>query len=261
MRRWSKIAVLLALAAELAPTQQPAPGQGRIVSLTGTMAVRRGGQTLALHANQTVQAGDELITGDRSEAAIQTPDGSTVRIFPDSRVIFSGLPSSIGEYLKLLLGSVKVHVEKLGGRPNPHKMTTPTAIIAVRGTTFSVFVDEDDATLVAVDEGLVSVANIRSPAGEVLLRQGQRTWVRQNRPPAQAQRFRGASEKADLEPSRGGQRATEVASANASFNRSKDNSRGKGGPHAQTAQPGGNVTNVNPAGHVPAGLNKAPGKK
>ncbi|MBA3975702.1 MAG: hypothetical protein C0504_15970, partial [Candidatus Solibacter sp.] len=91
------------------------------------------------------------------------------------------------------------------GRPNPHKLTTPTAVIAVRGTTFSVFVDETDATLVAVDEGLVGVANVQSPDQEVLLKAGQRSWVRPGQPPQQAQAFRGRSERADLMPASGNQ--------------------------------------------------------
>jgi hypothetical protein len=141
-----------------------------------------------------------LITGPNSEAVIQASDGSTVRVFPDSRVIFNERSADIQEFLHLFLGSIKVHIERISGRPNPHKMTTPTAVIAVRGTTFSVFVDEMDATLVAVDEGEVAVANVASPLEEVILRNGQRTWVQRGQPPIAAQRFRGRSERADLIP-------------------------------------------------------------
>jgi hypothetical protein len=169
--------------------------------LTGELTVHRGrlpAQLLKLQ--EAVQPGDELITGPNAEAVIQASDGSTVHVFPDSRVIFSERSADIQEFLHLLLGSIKVHIEKLSGRPNPHRMTTPTAIIAVRGTTFSVFVDETDATLVAVEEGVVAVANARFPADEVLLNRGQRTWVRPGQPPVRAQAFRGRSERADLIP-------------------------------------------------------------
>ena len=88
------------------------------------------------------------------------------------------------DWLHLFLGSVKVHVQRLSGRPNPQSMTTPTAVIAVRGTTFDVFVDEMDATLVQVDEGLVSVASRELPGRDVLLRPGQRAWVRRGMEPA-----------------------------------------------------------------------------
>jgi hypothetical protein len=157
----------------------------------------------ALALNEAVGTDDELITDARSEATIQAGDGSTVHIYPDSRVVFNQQSFGIGDFLHLFFGSIKVHIEKLGGRPNPHSMTTPTAVIAVRGTTFSVFVDDTDATLVAVDEGLVAVANRNNPSNELLLRPGQRTWVRANQPPLRAQAFRGASEHADMMPGAG----------------------------------------------------------
>lgn len=176
-------------------------GPTKVVSLTGTLTVKRARDTARLlRLHDAVASGDELITGPNSEAVIRASDGSTVRIFPDSHVIFNERSADIQEFLHLFLGSIKVHIEKISGRPNPHKMTTPTAVIAVRGTTFSVFVDETDATLVAVDEGEVSVANVASPSQEVILRNGQRTWVQRGQQPAVAQRFRGRSERADLIP-------------------------------------------------------------
>lgn len=219
---------------------QQLPG-ARIISLSGDLSVRRGRMPVQmLHLYEGVQTGDELITGQDSEATIQTSDGSTVHIFPDSRVIFSEHSFDIQEFLHLFLGSIKVHIEKLSGRPNPHKMTTPTAVIAVRGTTFSVFVDETDATLVGVDEGTVSVANQRSPSDEVLLHGGQRTWVRGNQPPLRAQAFRGRSERADLARAKmgmGGQAAAGMGDpANAMSG--ANSARGIGGIGGMSGRPG-----------------------
>lgn len=195
----------LFLAGDLrAQTTPPNLTGARIIGLTGELSLRRlREQPRVLKLNDEVQPGDELITGPSAEAVIQARDGSTVRIFPDSRIIFSEHSPDIQEFLHLFFGSIKVHIEKLSGRPNPHQMTTPSAVIAVRGTTFSVFVDDTDATLVAVDEGLVGVANRRAPSEEVLLHGGQRTWVRGDQPPLRAQRFRGRSEQADLIPGPG----------------------------------------------------------
>jgi hypothetical protein len=204
--RWLAVLILAAVTVGAGDAQIPPPatGNGRIVSLAGELSVRRGAmaaQFLKLH--ELVQVGDEIATGSNSEAVIQASDGSTIRIFPDSRVIFSEKSPGIQGFLQLFLGSIKVHIEKLSGRPNPHTMTTPTAIIAVRGTTFSVFVDETDATLVAVDEGIVAVSNVRLPSQELLLRGGQKTWVMPGQPPMLAARFRGPSERADMIPARG----------------------------------------------------------
>ncbi|MCW5983537.1 MAG: FecR domain-containing protein [Bryobacteraceae bacterium] len=179
---------------------QPGTGvQARVVSLTGTLSVMRSRQPPhVLKVNDAVAQGDELVTGENSAALIRAADGSTVRIYPDSRVVYSEQSPDISEFLHLFFGSIKVHIERLSGRPNPQKLTTPTAVIAVRGTTFSVFVDDTDATLVAVDEGLVAVANVSAPTDEVLLGPGQRTWVRPGQRPALAQRFRGRSERVGL---------------------------------------------------------------
>lgn len=204
---WQAALVLVALTVQTVGAQvvpPPSPGSGRVLSLTGELSVRRGAlppQPLKRH--DLVRVGDEIRTGSTTEAVIQTSDGSSVRIFPDSRVIFNERSGGIQRFLHLVLGSIKVHIEKLSGRPNPQTLTTPTAIIAVRGTTFSVFVDETDATLVAVDEGIVAVSNVRIPSQEILLRRGQKTWVRQGQPPAAAARFRGPSERADVVPNRG----------------------------------------------------------
>lgn len=204
--RWA--AVLAAVLACLTPlkAQAPDPGAARVVSLTGTLTLKGFRQeSRLLRLNDPIQSGDELATGENSQAILRTSDGSTVTIYPDSHVIFNERSADVRELLHLFLGSIKVHIEKLSGRPNPHKLSTPTAVIAVRGTTFSVFVDDMDSTLVAVDEGLVGVANRQAPDQEVLLKAGQRTWVRRGQPPQQAQAFRGRSERADLTPSSGTQ--------------------------------------------------------
>jgi ferric-dicitrate binding protein FerR (iron transport regulator) len=199
------VLTLLAWTSDPAMAQTPLAGQGRVISVTGNLSVRRASlASRVMSVNETVGIGDELVTDAQSEAVIQSNDGSTVHIFPDSRVIYSEPAAGFGEFLHLVFGSIKVHIEKLSGRPNPHSMTTPTAVIAVRGTTFSVFVDDTDATLVAVDEGMVAVANRRSPSDEVLLHPGQRTWVRADQRPLRAQAFRGRSEQADMMPAQRG---------------------------------------------------------
>lgn len=204
--RWTALAAAMLAGLACAQAQVADRGAARVVSLAGTLTLNGFRQeSRLLHLNDPVHSGDELATGENSQAILRTSDGSTVTIYPDSRVIFNERSADVRELLHLFLGSVKVHIEKLSGRPNPHKLTTPTAVIAVRGTTFSVFVDDTDSTLVAVDEGLVGVANVQSPDQEVLLKAGQRSWVRPGQPPQQAQAFRGRSERADLIPASAGQ--------------------------------------------------------
>src|SRR5574340_759888 len=218
-----KLAIGVVLFALFAQAQE-----ARIIALSGTLSMKRAGQQArVLRLHEAVAPGDELTTDSRSEAVVQTPDGSTMRIFPDSHVIFSGRPGGVENLLHLLFGSVKVQIEKLSGRPNPQRLTTPTAVIAVRGTKFTVLVDEVNITLVAVDEGAVSVANIQTPGNEVLLRAGQRTWVRPGQHPMAAQKFHGRSERADLMATRNAQRHEEHEMMKAN-KKSSDVSSGRG---------------------------------
>jgi ferric-dicitrate binding protein FerR (iron transport regulator) len=164
-----------------------APGgvQGQVAAVKGQVSLVRGqASPVLLHKHDTVEAGDEILTDHKSSATIRMPDGSTVRIYPDSHVVLRTETGNWKEFLNVFLGNVRVQIEKLSGRPNPKSMTTPTAIIAVRGTIFSVSVDQTGDTQVGVGEGLVSVASLLQPQNEVLLKPGQSCWMRhgQQRP-------------------------------------------------------------------------------
>ena len=52
---------------------------------------------------------------------------------------------------------VRVKINHFGGKPNPYRMNSPTASIAVRGTEFSIQVDQQGQTQVVVYEGAVEV--------------------------------------------------------------------------------------------------------
>ena len=94
---------------------------------------------------------------------------------------------------------MKVHIQKLGGQPNYNRVRTPTAVISVRGTVFDVAVeDEDDTTLVSVDEGQVVVRHLLKPGPDRVLNAGD--WVRvfKNQPLATRTVDRGSTVRAAL---------------------------------------------------------------
>jgi hypothetical protein len=65
-------------------------------------------------------------------------------------------------------------------------VSSPTAVISVRGTVFEVVVeDEDGTTFVSVDEGLVGVRSKAVASAEVLLQPTQSIRVFKNQPLAQ----------------------------------------------------------------------------
>ena len=82
---------------------------------------------------------------------------------------------------------MKVHIQKLGGQPNYNRVRTPTAVISVRGTVFDVAIeDEDDTTLVSVEEGQVGVQHLLKPGPERILNPGESIRVFRNQPLAMA---------------------------------------------------------------------------
>ena len=139
----------------------PAPGgdeaAAQVLTLTGQVSVLRDNYPWALKIGDSVPAVHQIITGADGYAVFQVSDGSTFEVFANSRVSFRANRGSWKDLLDLWIGRVRVHIQKWGGQPNPNRIHTPTAVISVRGTSFDVSVDEDDSTLVAVEEGSVSV--------------------------------------------------------------------------------------------------------
>jgi len=112
-------------------------------------------------------------------------------VFPNSRVTFRANPGNWRDLVDVWVGRIRVHIEKLGGQPNPNKVHTPTAVISVRGTTFDVNVeDEDETTRVAVEEGIVAVEHRMMPrdGDPKVLYAGDELVVYRNSPIAQGRR-------------------------------------------------------------------------
>jgi ferric-dicitrate binding protein FerR (iron transport regulator) len=163
---------------------------GQISAVKGKVSLVRGNAVpVLLHEHDQVQAGDSILTDAKSSATMRLPDGSTVRIFPNSHIVLRSENGRWKEFLHLLLGNVRVQIEKLSGRPNPKAVTTPTAIIAVRGTIFAVAVEQNGDTRVGLEKGLVAVANHFHPEQKVLVKPGQEVWVRQEQGPTQPHRM------------------------------------------------------------------------
>jgi hypothetical protein len=153
------------------------------IELEGQVSVLRGGQmplfqkgTPGVPAGQfSVKAKEEIVTGPDGHAIFQVRDGSTFEVFPNSRVTFQG-QWTIEDMLQLILGRIRVSIEHRNG-PNPKKVSTPTAVISVRGTVFDVAVEDDDGTTyVSVEEGQVQVHHLLQPGPDKLLNQNE--WVR-----------------------------------------------------------------------------------
>lgn len=157
-----------------------------VMVLTGSVSLMRDTTPWALKEGDHVRPGKEIVTGPDGYVKFQVADGSEFEVFPNSRVTFRDNPGNWKDLLNLLLGRVKVHIQKLGGQPNNNRVFTPTAIISVRGTIFDIVVeDEGDSTLVSVDEGLVEVQHLRIP-GTKLVGPGETLRINKNEPLAKS---------------------------------------------------------------------------
>jgi ferric-dicitrate binding protein FerR (iron transport regulator) len=172
--------VLIVLGLLLLPSALFAQGALRVSSPVGQVEWRAASsRNFVPLTNQAVQAGDELRTGPGGSVILTAPDGSYMVISENSRLVLEDYWSgSLKSIMNLIVGQVRFFIQRQGGRPSPSSVRTPTALIAVRGTTFDVFVDDTQFAEVRCLEGRVTVESFEFPNREVLLDAGFKTLVR-----------------------------------------------------------------------------------
>jgi ferric-dicitrate binding protein FerR (iron transport regulator) len=159
----------------------------KVVTMTGQVSVLRDSQPWALNVGDLVQAQQIILTGPDGYAKLQTSDGSTFEVYPSSNVIFRKNPGSLRDLLDLFVGRIKVHIQRLGGEPNPNRVTTPNAMISVRGTIFDVSInDDDETTVVSVEEGSVEVRHLLKPGASKIVNAGETLHVYKDEPLAKS---------------------------------------------------------------------------
>ena len=157
----------------------------RVVQMQGQVSLLKDGYPWALSQGDKIPAGQVIVTGADGYARFQVSDGSTFEVYPNSHVTFRANGTNWRDLIDVWLGRIRVHIQKLGGEPNPNRVQTPTAVISVRGTTFDVAVDDDEqSTYVEVEEGVVAVEHRLMPrSGDPkLLHGGESLMVYRNLP-------------------------------------------------------------------------------
>lgn len=171
--------------AQIFPVSQAAAA--KVLELTGQVSVLRDSEPWALNVGDFVQEQQIILTGPDGYAKFQTSDGSTFEVYPSSNVIFRKNPGSLRDLLDLFVGRIKVHIQRLGGAPNPNRIMTPTAVISVRGTIFDVSIDDDDeTTIVSVEEGSVEVRHALKPGAPKIVNEGETLRVYKDEPLAKS---------------------------------------------------------------------------
>jgi hypothetical protein len=158
----------------------------KVVTLTGQVSVLKDFQPWALSAGDSIQVTQTIVTGADGHALLQVSDGSTVEVYPNSTFVFRKNPGNWRDLIDLFLGRVRVHIEHMGTSPNPNRVLTPVAVISVRGTTFDVTVnDDDETTIVEVEDGTVEVRHALLGGNAAVLNAGEVFRVYRDEPIAQ----------------------------------------------------------------------------
>ena len=169
---------------------------GRVTEQTGPTEIVRNKQSLSSSVNAPVETNDTIVTA-RARAKLEFEDRTTVQITEQSKLVIDDFvydprKGSGKLALKMALGTARYASGQIA-KNNPQQVSvkTPTASIAVRGTDFSMTVDELGRSLVMLlpscdSKGCVTGAiEVSNEAGSVVLEQAyQATLVRStNTPP------------------------------------------------------------------------------
>jgi len=168
----------------------------RVLSSEGNVEIRRQPsdqprvEKIVFKADEELRAGDTIVTGRGGRLVLGLSDGSQAVIAPQTTVVIQDLKQSPRTLFNVIKGKTRIEIEKLGGQPNPYRVNTPTAVIAVRGTIFDVLFD-GNATQVFVHEGEVAVTNLVFPDQPVTLFANQMTRVQRQHTPDMPGPFKG----------------------------------------------------------------------
>ena len=177
---WLAAAVFcLGMSHATAAAQSPG-GQAWVTRTAPGAILYSGGAPSVLRKGDTLQPDDVIDTRASGRIVIALGDGSQVVIFPGSRVELKNFRAGVPwrDLLRVMVGRVRATINHHGKRPNPYRVFSPVASIAVRGTDFLVTVGPSGETRVLVYEGLVEVGSLVNPQKTVLVRPGRNIIVR-----------------------------------------------------------------------------------
>jgi hypothetical protein len=181
MTRGLLLAAALVVSAVTAAAQETG---AKVIYQVGQVSIADGGYFKALSVGDTIKLKQLIVTGPDGYARFEVlSDHSTFEVFSNARVWFRDIPGSWQNLLNVLMGRVKVFIQHAPGIPNSNRVTSPTAVVSVRGTIFDVIVESaDGTTYVTVDEGIVDVRNWTAPGPSVTLRANESVRVYPGQP-------------------------------------------------------------------------------
>lgn len=157
--------------------------EARIASVSGRVSISGNSRASSVATrNELLTPGDVIDTHGGGRVRIELSDGSVVIVQSDTRLVLQDYRSvtSLRELLNVIVGRVRIKINHFGSQPNPYRVNSPSASIAVRGTEFRITVGTAGDTEVVVYEGLVEVSSLSNPKNRVLVGPGHGVIVRPN---------------------------------------------------------------------------------
>lgn len=144
------VALTMLLAPSVAQAQNsvPADAIGWMKTVQGSVTVRRGATALPASVGMALARGDIIATGQDGTAGVTLADNSLLSAGPGSELALDEFVydsahlqgNSLATLRKGTLSATSGDIAR--GTPGAMRVRTPTAVLAVRGTTFLVRVEE-----------------------------------------------------------------------------------------------------------------------
>ena len=184
--KWPTASVVLTLAtlAAAAASEAPAVLEYDVVAVKRKLLLETTDGERALEVGDHAQSGDVLRTGSRSRAELVVAEYAA-RFVVSSKTSFRLAHDRPGVLLEIERGSLRAIFGKLpDGDTRERLITTPSAVLAVRGTDYGVEVEKDGDTSVTVFEGTVEVWDVDGVGKRMMVPAGQSTRIKRGKVPS-----------------------------------------------------------------------------
>lgn len=136
----------------------------------GTVTVQRGAKTSTVSSGEKLSPGDMVKTGPGAAVDISFADGSMIKVRENSSVRIGSVHLKGEDSFSIVTGSITGTFAKL--KKGEKRISSSTVVCSVRGTEFTMDVDDAGDTRVDLKQGRVQ---LRNPYGTLDIEQGQRT--------------------------------------------------------------------------------------
>jgi hypothetical protein len=179
-------AIVLTLAALALATASEAPAvlEYDVIAVKRMLLLESEEGEIALEVGDHARSGDVLRTGSRSRAELAVTEYSAKFVI-SSKTSFRLAHDRPGVLLEIERGSLRAIFGKLPeGDTRERLVTTPSAVLAVRGTDYGVEVEKDGDTSVAVFHGTVEVWDIGGVGKRMMIEAGQSSRIKRGKAPS-----------------------------------------------------------------------------